>query len=75
MLANYQELKKANRHFPILVREASSAEAALTARYGVRHTCVYDASVASSFTVCDTVVTCIYCAQIWEWNKEQSSRT
>jgi len=34
VLSSYQELKKANRHFPILVREASNAEAAMTARYG-----------------------------------------
>lgn len=34
VLAHYAELKKANPHFPILVREASGVEAKLIARYG-----------------------------------------
>ena len=33
MLSAYQELKKANPKFPILVRESSNAEARLLARY------------------------------------------
>ena len=38
MLSSYQELKKANPTFPILVRECSGVEAKLIARYGERHT-------------------------------------
>lgn len=34
MLSGYQELKKANPAFPILVRECSGVEAKLIARYG-----------------------------------------
>lgn len=34
VLSGYQELKKANPTFPILVREASGVEAKLIARYG-----------------------------------------
>lgn len=37
ILGNYAELKKANPHFPILVREASGVEAKLIARYGGLH--------------------------------------
>lgn len=33
VLSSYQELKKTNPKFPILVRESSSAEARLLARY------------------------------------------
>ena len=33
-MSGYQELKKANPTFPILVREASGVEAKLVARYG-----------------------------------------
>lgn len=35
MFASYQELKKANPNFPLLVREAEGAKATLVARYGV----------------------------------------
>lgn len=34
VMSTYQELKKANPTFPILVREAESVKAALIARYG-----------------------------------------
>jgi hypothetical protein len=34
IMSNYQELKKANPTFPILIREASGVEARLIARYG-----------------------------------------
>jgi hypothetical protein len=34
VLSSYQELKKANPTFPILVRECSGVEAKLVARYG-----------------------------------------
>ncbi len=34
VVANYAEMKKANPHFPILVRECAGTEAKLTARYG-----------------------------------------
>lgn len=34
VLGSYQELKKANPNFPILVREASGTQARLVARYG-----------------------------------------
>ena len=34
MLSGYQELKKANPTFPILVRECGGVEAKLVARYG-----------------------------------------
>ena len=34
LLSSYAELKKANPDFPILVREATGAEAKLVARYG-----------------------------------------
>ncbi|GFH13432.1 L51_S25_CI-B8 domain-containing protein, partial [Haematococcus lacustris] len=33
LLANYAEMKKANPHFPILVRESAGVEAKLIARY------------------------------------------
>ena len=33
VMSSYQELKKANPKFPILVRESSNAEARLLARY------------------------------------------
>ncbi|GLC40564.1 hypothetical protein PLESTB_000044400 [Pleodorina starrii] len=33
VVSNYAEMKKANPHFPILVRECAGAEAKLTARY------------------------------------------
>lgn len=33
IVSNYAEMKKANPHFPILVREAAGAEAKLIARY------------------------------------------
>lgn len=36
LLANYAEIKKANPGFPVLVREATGAEAKLIARYGER---------------------------------------
>lgn len=36
ILSSYQELKKANPTFPILVRECSGVEAKLIARYGER---------------------------------------
>lgn len=35
-MSSYQELKKANPTFPILVRECSGVEAKLVARYGAR---------------------------------------
>lgn len=35
VLASYQELKKANPNFPLLVREAQEAKATLVARYGM----------------------------------------
>ncbi|PNH08091.1 NADH dehydrogenase [ubiquinone] 1 alpha subcomplex subunit 2 [Tetrabaena socialis] len=34
VVANYAEMKRANPHFPILIRECAGAEAKLTARYG-----------------------------------------
>lgn len=34
IVANYAEMKKANPHFPILIRECAGTEASLTARYG-----------------------------------------
>eukprot|EP00884_Botryococcus_braunii_P022978 jgi/Botrbrau1/9364/Bobra.354_2s0020.2 len=34
VLGSYQELKKANPNFPILVREATGTQARLIARYG-----------------------------------------
>jgi hypothetical protein len=34
ILRNYAEMKKANPHFPILIREADTAQAKLTARFG-----------------------------------------
>ncbi|KAG2453824.1 hypothetical protein HYH02_002031 [Chlamydomonas schloesseri] len=33
VVANYAEMKKANPHFPILIRECTGTEATLTARY------------------------------------------
>lgn len=52
MFASYQELKKANPNFPLLVREAEGAKATLVARYGAVHA-IYSAAHTTRHTLPD----------------------
>lgn len=61
-MSSYQELKKANPAFPILVRECAGVDAKLIARYG-KPAAVSILSPETGVAVADTA--CCLCCRFW----------